>query len=639
MKFYKLLVFFCFLMMNSISFADSDSLRTVFYTTRVTEEKWAAAYLIAKENISSHPDTVTKYMYAVIKDSAANPQSESLGNCFNSLGVYHFYQHHFDSVIFYSSKALKIFIQNGDLARGMQAQYNIALAHRSLGDYQSALNNLYEILDFRKNDNDSVRVAAALNDIGNTYSYLKDYTNAIRFQYEALEYLEEAPDAGIKGNIYNSLGFLYKAIGKPDSAILFYQQSLELKLQAGNIYSVVNTRNNLCILIDYKQYPEKCEECFNELLKDQKKINDTKGIARTFINLSLQNEYHNKCSTALSQLDSAGYYLRFSNDIYLKQYYFDHYATALKKCGKINLAYLYLDSLMMLNDSIFRFQKQKEIIELDTKYQTQQKEADIMALKAANAINLLNVEKQRWQISFLVFFLITLIGGGVLFFLLLKQRQRKLKELAVLKMREEERVRIARDMHDEIGSGLTRISFMSEQIRMQKDADENKEGISKIISQSRNLSKNLREIIWAIDPRNDKLSELLLYFRDYINEFSDNTAIHCQVAFPEETEDIEIASEIRRNLFLALKEILNNIAKHADTDSVNIAFHIEDKLGYLKVTDDGKGFDEEFVKKGIGLESLKSRTEKLGGIFKLESKINLGTSISLEKIELNTTKV
>jgi len=625
--------------MNSVSFADSDSLRTVFYTTRVTEEKWAAAYLIAKENISSHPDTVTKYMYAVIKDSAANPQSESLGNCFHSLGVYHFYQHHFDSVIFYSSKALKIFLDNGNLDRGMKAQYNIALAHRSLGDYQSALNNLYEILDFRKNDSDSVRVAATLNDIGNTYSYLKDYTKAILFQNEALEYLEETPDIGIQGNVYNSLGYIYQKIGKPDSAILFYQQSLELKLQAGNIYSVVNTRNNLCILIDYKQYPEKCEECLKELLRDQKKINDTKGIARTFINLSVQNVYYGNCSKALSQLDSVGYYLRFSNDIFLKQYYFDYYADALKKCGEINLAYLYLDSLITLNDSIFKFQKQKEIIELDTKYQTQQKEANIKALKAANAISLLNVEKQRWQISFLVFFLITLIGGGVLFFFLLKQRQRKLKELAVLKMREEERVRIARDMHDEIGSGLTRISFMSEQIRMQKDADENKEGVSKIISQSRNLSKNLREIIWAIDPRNDKLSELMFYFRDYINEFSENTDINCIVDFSEVKEDVEILSEIRRNLFLALKEILNNIAKHADTDLVKVEFHIEGKFAYLRVTDNGKGFDEEIVKKGLGLESLKNRTEKLGGVFRLESKINIGTTIMIEKIRLNTTKV
>jgi len=626
-------------MIICVSFADSDSLKSIYYSTSNTEEKWAAAYLIAKECQTSEPDTVAKYMYAVIQDSAINPKSESLGNCFNTLGVYHFYQHHFDSVLFYTYKALKIFLDNGNLSRGMQSQYNIALAHRSLGDYQSALNALFEILNYQKNSNNDVRVAATLNDIGNTYSYLKDYTKAIHFQNEALEYLKESPDAGIKGNVYNSLGYIYKTIGKPDSAILFYQQSLELKLKAGNIYSIVNTRNNLCILIDYKQYPEKCEECLKELLKDQKKINDTKGIARTFINLSVKNIYYNKCSKALSQLDSVGYYLRFSNDIFLKQYYFDHYADALKKCGEINLAYIYLDSLMMLNDSIFKFQKQKEIMELDTKYQTQQKEANIKALKATNAINLLNVEKQRWQISFLIFFLITIVGGGILFFFLFKQRQRKLKELAVLKMREEERVRIARDMHDEIGSGLTRISFMSEQIKMQNHSDKNKDGISKIISQSRNLSKNLREIIWAIDPRNDKLSELMFYFRDYINEFSENTDINCIVDFSEVKEDVEILSEIRRNLFLALKEILNNIAKHADTDSVEVEFHIEDKFAYLRVTDNGKGFDEEIVKKGLGLESLKNRTEKLGGVFRLESKINIGTTIMIEKIRLNTTKV
>ncbi len=637
MKLYKLFLCFCFLVINSGSYANPDSLRTIYYSSTDIEVQRDVAYKLTKPFQGKQPDTVAKYMYAVMKDSAINPLSENLGNCLNALGVYHFYIHNFDSVIFYCSRSLKIFLDNGNPAGGTMMRKNIALAHRSLGDYQSALNSLFEILEFQKNGDNDENVAATLNDIGNTYFYLQDHTNAIHYQYEALKYLKEKTNATIKGNIYNSLGHFYKKLGESDSAILFYEKSLELKLEDGNIYSIVTTRNNLCTLIDYKKYPQKCEECFEELIKDQKKLNDTKGVARSFINLSVQNEYHHKCSAALAQLDSAAYYLRFSNDIFLKQIYYDHYAKALKKCGKSNLAYEYLDSLIMLNDSIFKFQKQKEIIELDTKYKTQQKEANIKVLEATNASNLLEVEKQRWQISFLIFFLMTFVGGGTLAFFLLKQRQRKLKELAMIKIRENERGRIARDMHDEIGSGLTRISFMSEQIKLRKDSDN--AGISKVISQSRGLSKNLKEIIWAIDPRNDKLSELLFYLRDYVNEFSDNTNISCKVNFPDETEDIEIAPEIRRSLFLALKEILNNIAKHAETDSVNVTFHIKNKLAYLRVTDDGKGFDEKSVKKGLGLDSLKLRTEKLGGVFKLESKINMGTTISLEQIELNTTKV
>jgi len=225
------------------------------------------------------------------------------------------------------------------------------------------------------------------------------------------------------------------------------------------------------------------------------------------------------------------------------------------------------------------------------------------------------------------------------FFYTIKQRQKKEREIALIKMRETERVRIARDMHDEIGSGLTRISLMGERIMQEssqkKDSDFG--GISKIIKQSRTLSKNLKEIIWAIDPSNDKFSELLYYFRDYIYDFSSNSDIECTIDFPDDAPDFEVASHKRRNLFLALKEILNNIAKHAHAKNVAVKLNIENNTGFLTVTDDGDGFDIDSVKKGVGMDSIKSRTEKLGGALSIKSILNEGTTIVLSKLALITT--
>ncbi len=634
----KLSFLILFVLTTYLSLASIDSLKMEFTTTVEQEVKFKSAYQIAKQTLGNKPDTAIKYLYSAVKDSAGFSQSENLGNCLNAIAVYHFRNNQFDSVIFYASRSLKIFLDNGNNAGGIKMRKNIALAQRSLGDYNLALNSFFAILDFYKSDSNYIRVAATLNDIGNTYSYLKDYHKSIYYQFEALKYLNNKSN-NLEGNIYNSLGYAYSALGKPDSAILFYEVSLELKLKGNNIYSIINTRNNLCTEIDYKKYPDKCEDCLFELLQDQKKINDTKGIARTFINLSVSDNYHNNCTLSLKRLDSAAYYLSFSDDIFLKQKFLKQKARALKNCGKNMLAYKYLDSLMKLNDSIFEFQKQKEIFELDTKYQTKQKNESIKMLEAKDTNNTLKVEKQRWQIFFLVFFLITFVGGGILSFFLFIQRQQKHKELAILKIREEERVRIARDMHDEIGSGLTRISFMSEQIKLLKTSNKSTEGISRVIEQSRDLSRNLREIIWAIDPRNDKLSELLFYLRDYINDFSANTLISCKIDFPDDIEDIVLAAETRRNLFLALKEILNNIAKHANTEIVYVKFNLKNNRGFLTVKDQGIGFNEMTVKKGLGLESIKLRTEKLGGVFQLESEINKGTTISLDQIILNTTKV
>ena len=616
-----------------ISFGNTDSLRSEFNLISNPDAKMKIAYEIAKKTMYSQPDTTTKYIYSALKDSSAVPKSENLANCLNVMAVYHFNIHNFDSVIYYASRGLKIFIDNGNPGGGIRMRKNIALAQRSQGEYQQALKSFFKILDFYKNDSNDVRVAATLNDIGNTYLYLKDYQKGIHYQNEALKYVEGQDNNRLKGNIYNSFGYAYSAQGIDDSAIFYFEKSLKLKLKSGDIWGIVSARNNICTQIDHKEYPKKHKDCLLALLKDQKRINDSKGIARTYMNLAVSDYYHKKCSLVIKRLDSAAFYLAFSDDIFLKQKYLKQRAKALRKCGEDRLSYLYLDSLMKLNDSIFEFQKQKEIIELDTKYQTQQKEENIKMLEAKNELTTIKVQKQRWQISFLIFFLITIVGGGTLVFFLLKQRQRKLKELAILKIREEERVRISRDMHDEIGSGLTKISFMGEQIKLQ-NTDKNSDGIAKIIKQSRLLSKNLREIIWAIDPRNDNLPEMLFYFRNYVNDFCDNTNINCTISFADDIEGFEIASDIRRNLFLVLKEILNNIAKHADANNVNVSFYLENNLGFLIVEDDGKGFDETIVRKGLGLDSLKSRTKKLNGILNINSSMNKGTKVSLEQMIL-----
>lgn len=624
-----------------LSSANNDSLKAEFYATNNYEEKLGIAYKIAKKTIFTNPDTATKYVFIAVKDSAKNLPSINLAKCLNLIGIYYFNNHLFDSTIYYSSRSYKIFMQNKDTAGSIAPRKNIGLAKRSKGAYNLALNDFFDILDFYVNEGKTQNAAATLNDIGNTYSYLEDNIQAIKYQFEALEYLKDTLNASLEGNIYNSLGFAFNGLGKTDSAIMYYEKSLALKQKSGNIYAIINTRNNLCTLIDYKKDPEKCEECLLELLIDTRKINDTRGLARTYLNLSVQYNYHNHCGKAISCLDSTGYYLSFSDDIFLKQRYFDLYAGTLYDCGKYRLAYIYKDSLSLLNDSIFAFQKQKELMDLDTKYQTQKKVESIKMLETENTNALLKVKNQRWQIVFLIFFIVTITGGGFLFFFYVKQRQKKQRELALIKMRENERVRIARDMHDEIGSGLTRISLISEQVKLANDFKNkaNDGNISKIIKYSRQLSTNLKEIIWAIDPANDKITELLFYLRDYIYEFSTNTHIDCKIDFPDWVSGFEVSSEVRRNLFLALKEILNNIAKYADASAVIISFRLENDLGFLHVKDDGKGFDPAHVKKGVGLESIKSRAEKLGGNLKIESKLGNGTTIGLNQLILFTTKV
>lgn len=636
------LFLFALLFANFVSYADSiDSLKQEFYTASNSEERYHFAYEIAKKTIFKMPDTAQKYLFDAVRDSAQNRQSGNLANCLNVIGIHYFLKSQYDSTIHYSTRALNIFLLNRDTVSSISARKNLALSRRNQGNYQLAISEFFIVLDLYKRQADTLKIVATLNDIGNTYSYLKNYQKAINYQSEALLYLRDHHNYKLEGNIYNSLGYVFGAIGQNDSAVAYYEKSLVLKQKGGDVYSIANSRNNLCTVIDYKTEPERCEECLLELLKDQHKINDKQGIARTFLNLSVQYKYFDECEKAFMCMDSTRKYLSFSEDIFLKQKYFDLYASTLYSCGKYQQAYEFYDSLLAIRDSIFVLEKQKELLELDTKYQTQQKNESIKMLETENTLASLQIKNQRLQISFLFFILASLLAGSVTFFFIIKQKQKKQRELALIKMREAERVRIAHDMHDEIGSGLTRISLLSEQLRHEAISyDKGKNSsISKIINQSRSLSGNLKEIIWAIDPANDLLSELLFYLRDYIYEFSSNSYLECQIDFPDLEIDFEVSSDVRRNIFLIVKEALNNTAKYADAKNVSVKFEIKNQLGYLNIKDDGKGFDQDLVKKGVGFISIQSRTEKLGGLFQIESTIGKGTQINISELQLITTNV
>jgi len=635
------LLFLCLFVLNRIFSADLDSLKQKYINTKESKDRLSIAYEIGKQTLYKEPDTAAKYLFYALKDSLKYSTSSEFANCLNINGVHYFMQSQYDSAIMYYTRALNMFLQIKDTASSIKSRKNIGLAKRNLGDYKYALKEFFIILDYYKSEEDSNSIAAQLNDIGTTYAYLGDFDEAINYQFEALSYLKNISNYRIEGSIYNSLGYLYNKQKKKDLAYAYYDKNLSLQLKGGNIYKIINSRNNLCTQIDYKTKPKECEDCLLKLLEDQRKINDRKGIARTYLNLSVQYRFNNECEKAIQCLDSTAYYLRFANDIFLKEKYFNRKAITLYECRNYKLAYNYYDSLILIRDSVFEIEKRKELLELDTKYQTKQKTENIKRLEAEKQLVSIKVQNQRLQIIILAIILIVFAIGGILFFYYQKQKQEKQRQLALIKMREEERVRIARDMHDDLGSGLTRISLLSEQIIYRKPAPQKeiKKVFIKITDQSRNLSKNLKEIIWAIDPSNDKFSEMLYYFRDYIYEFSSNSNLECKILFPETDIDFEVSSEIRRNIFLSLKEMLNNVAKYAEATELEIEFILKNKLGFLSVKDNGKGFDMKLVKKGVGLDSITARTNKLGGILTINTNPGEGTQIELQNIQLNTTKM
>jgi len=183
------------------------------------------------------------------------------------------------------------------------------------------------------------------------------------------------------------------------------------------------------------------------------------------------------------------------------------------------------------------------------------------------------------------------------------------------KVVENERSRIASEMHDDLGSGLTTIRYLSDRaLKQAKDAEE-VEQIKRIAEHSNSLVRNMSEIIWAMNSRFDNAENLVGYLRRYASEFlSDH-----QIELVFETEDtelatIEVGGEKRRNLFLVFKEVLNNAVKYSGTHHISIHFKTGDQIQIIVSEKDGKGFKtENAMEKGNGLFNCEKRITSIGG--------------------------
>lgn len=202
------------------------------------------------------------------------------------------------------------------------------------------------------------------------------------------------------------------------------------------------------------------------------------------------------------------------------------------------------------------------------------------------------------------------------------------KELAVFKAQQEERDRISADMHDELGSGMTAIRLMSE-IARNKMKENTPVEIEKISHSADEVLNKMNAIIWSMNSGNDTVDNLISYIRSYALEYFESTPIYCRVMIPERIEKIEVSGDKRRNIFLCVKETLNNAMKHSGATELKINIAIKDKLEIF-ITDNGVGIDLQRLRQfGNGLKNISKRMESIGGTYKIENHNGTITILSL----------
>jgi signal transduction histidine kinase/ligand-binding sensor domain-containing protein len=228
--------------------------------------------------------------------------------------------------------------------------------------------------------------------------------------------------------------------------------------------------------------------------------------------------------------------------------------------------------------------------------------------------------------------------AGLVRFISHRRLRLKLAQLGHQQELERERMRIARDMHDEIGSKLTRISYLSE-LALQ-DETPSRQNVFSIAQTIRGLLQTVDEIVWAVDPQNDTLENLATYLGHYATEYLQSTSVECVLNIPPDLPVQPLTAETRHNLFLAFEEAVSNALKHSGATRLRIDMEQKNESFEISIQDNGRGFEPTSQsgprngetawpkRKGHGLTNMKQRLAALGGEAGIESKPGQGTTVA-----------
>jgi len=240
---------------------------------------------------------------------------------------------------------------------------------------------------------------------------------------------------------------------------------------------------------------------------------------------------------------------------------------------------------------------------------------------------------QTWWWRTLTVASLIAVAGGTARYFTAKKMQRKLERLEQRHAIERERGRIAKDIHDDLGSSLTRIMMLGERAEEGLGSDEDvAPHVRKIVTSARNTVQSLDEIVWAVNPENDTLEGLIEYISHYANEFFENTTVSCRLEIPVQLPSFVLPAELRHDLFLVVKEAFNNILKHAQASAVQVWLAVEGAFIQVTIEDNGRGFDPEAVvsgRQGNGLANMRKRIAAVGGQFSIVSAPGQGTRLKL----------
>jgi len=423
-------------------------------------------------------------------------------------------------------------------------------------------------------------------------------------------------------SMYNNYGVLHEMSNNLDSAAYYYRKALKLKIEVSDIEGIPYCLNDLSGI---EAMRGNYNEAFKLLRQSDEYRNKEKANYGRLDNLVRWGDTYfqkGEIDSAIAKYSRAVNAPSIGEQNYMLRYCLEQLAAGYELKKDFRNAFLFQQKLSVLKDSVLNIETNAKIAELEIRYDTEKKDHKISE-------NSLELQKKSNQLLILLGFIVTLlfITFGIYFHQ--KQKRERVKRELELKNQlsrselekkaTEEKLRIARELHDNIGSHLTFIISSLDNVTYRAKEDKMLAKLTGLCSYSRETLNELRNTIWAMKEEDSTLQQLLLKLSDLkhrLNEQFDNLNLQIR---NDISEPLHLTSAQLLNLYRIVQEAVQNSIKHAHPQKIVVTFQ-EDENGFaMEISDDGKGFDLQNANYGNGLKNMELRCTESGGAFEIHS--------------------
>lgn len=574
----------------------------------------------------------------------------ALGNLENISGNY-------KNTVAHSKKTIQL-LKELDSVSALAAGYNLlALGYKNTGNYSKAMDSFLYCLDFAKKEDDKQQQANAYQNIATLYILQKNFKKASENLDRATHLFRElGDDDGVFTTLFNFANIL-KEQGKFDEARKHYKTVLKYRKQENNKAVIAYININLSqMLVEEKKY-SKAILALQKTLRLLQELHFKSDMAIVFNDLGICESKLGHTKKAITYFQQA---LQIGEEKTLLSYNTDFYknlSQLYKTEGKYKKALAFYEKAIRTKTQQHSLSKEKYVAKLQERYETELKEAKIKLLENEKKLNeaelqkaALNVKKQRvLRDVFIGGFLFVLVSLWVLrrFYLqrlkiqkeLYRQQEQNSQQqinqmikdhkLAVIERhqegQEEERERLAREIHDGIGGDLAGIKIAFENYI---EGHPKKPQVKRILEGINNACLDVRALSHQLHPLPFSKIGFCSFLRNFIQQMSNNRELTIQsFFFPEEAID-NLPNDFLVAIYRIVQELITNICKHSNATQAEVQLTQHEHHINILVNDNGIGF-KKTKKIGIGLRNIKERLQRINGSLEIDSSADSGTSITI----------